>query len=962
MATAQMGAVLKHIRNLVADHQRNEQSDQDLLHALVTRNDQRAFETVLRRYGPMVLRVCRRVLGHEQDAEDAFQATFLVLARQSASIRKRKSLASFLHGVAYSMANNARRAAARRRKHERQAIPVQPTDPALTVAWQEIQVLLDEEVERLPENLRGPFILCCLENRKASEVARLLALEEATIWKRLSRARKLLRERLARRGLSLMAALTAAAAATTRADATLSSRLISMTVKAATAAPALATGLVSPNVAALMKGASVTLFVHKFKIATIMLLATGLVATSLGALVRQALAARQELGAPAHDRVETSMPRENVKPTVAKEDNAKDAVVFSGRVLDPDGKRVADATLHLIVQSWRKKPLQVQTTSGSDGAFRLPVPVAESQAYTDDSPWKRTWIVAMAKGFGPAVSARGELASSSDLTLQLAKDDVPIQGRILDLEGKPIAGVTVRVDELSVPITGDLTPWLQALEANTQDSDPIESRFLERVLFHPQKHRAQPLFPSVVTDAKGCFQLNGVGRERVVRLTLEGPTIARSQVSVRTRPGKPIHTLMFANKPREGRLTYYGATFDHLAAPTRPIVGLVRDKDTGKPIAGIPIVSERFARMKAGGDSSVGTVTDKDGRYRLLGMPKGSGNAIKAAPAPGQPYLQSEREIEDTPGLEPITVDFDLQRGVLVKGRVLDQATGMPVFGNVQYLVFADNVRYKDVAGFTVEHYLETSPDGSFQLVALPGRGLLMARAWNDHYRAGVGSDKMQPWDGTHNFLLTVPFLGDPGGFHTVVEINPPENAESLSQDLFLDPGTMPHGRVVGPDGVPVASAHALGLTAYGTSRNWTRTPLPGADFTVWGLDAHEEREVVFVQEDKHWAGAVKVRGDTREPLIVKLEPWGVVSGRLVGPNGMPQPGVLLRIAAMMLPRRSFQTDKDGRFRIEGLAPGVEYTMEVMMNDQVAGRVFTNLTVNGGETKDLGDIQVKPKK
>jgi RNA polymerase sigma factor (sigma-70 family) len=428
MATAQLGAVLKHIRNLVADHQRNEQSDQDLLCALVTGNDQRAFEILLRRYGPMVLRVCRRVLGHEQDAEDVFQATFLVLARQAASIRKRKSLASWLHGVAYCMANNARRAAARRRKHERRAMPAQPIDPALTVAWQEIQVLLDEEVAHLPETLRGPFLLCCLENRKASEVAHQLGLEEGTIWKRLSRARKLLRERLARRGLSLVAALTAAAAAATRAEATLPSRLISMTVKAATAAPAVATGLVSPNIAALMKGATLTVIFNKFKIATTVLLATGLVATGLGALGRQALAARQQLGAPAHERVGTSPPRENVKPTVAKEDDAKDAVTFTGRVLDPDGMLVADAKLHLIVQDWRRKPLQVQTTSG---------------------PWRRSWIVAVAEGFGPAMSAPGELASSGDLTLRLAKDDVPIQGRILDLEGKPIAGVTVRVDELS---------------------------------------------------------------------------------------------------------------------------------------------------------------------------------------------------------------------------------------------------------------------------------------------------------------------------------------------------------------------------------------------------------------------------------------------------------------------------------------------------------------------------------
>src|SRR5262249_12852267 len=162
----------------------------------------------------------------------------------------------------------------------------------------------------------------------------------------------------------------------------------------------------------------------------------------------------------------------------------KDAVTFTGRVLDPDGKRVADAKLHLIVQDWRRKPLQLQTTSGSDGAFRLSTTAAGARAYTDDSPWRRSWIVAPGVGFGPGVKALGELASSSDLTLRLAKDDVPVQGRILDLEGKPIPGVTVRVEELSTPLAGDLTPWLQALEANTQDSDPIESRFLERVLLH----------------------------------------------------------------------------------------------------------------------------------------------------------------------------------------------------------------------------------------------------------------------------------------------------------------------------------------------------------------------------------------------------------------------------------------------------------------------------------------------
>src|SRR5262249_31100542 len=151
------------------------------------------------------------------------------------------------------------------------------------------------------------------------------------------------------------------------------------------------------------------------------------------------------------------------------------------------------------------------------------------------------------------------------------------------------------------------------------------------------------------------FELTGVGRERVVEVLLEGPTIARTSVSIRTRPGKTIVATMFARNPEGGKLTYYGATFDHAAAPTRPMLGTVRDKDTGKPLAGVAMQSHKFAGVNVSGDSSVHTVTDKDGRYRLVGMPKGVGNVIKAAPAPDQPFFQSIHEVEDSPGLEPVT-------------------------------------------------------------------------------------------------------------------------------------------------------------------------------------------------------------------------------------------------------------------------------------------------------------------
>jgi RNA polymerase sigma factor (sigma-70 family) len=956
MNKALLTPVVRHIRKLAGADPAAEASDAELLRRFVTDHEERAFAALLRRHGPLVWGVCWQVLHHREDAEDAFQASFLVLARQAGSIRRTEAVAGWLYRVAYRLAKKAGQGMAKRRARERQGDRREVSRPETEAAWRELQAVLHEELERLPEKYRAPFVVCCLEGKSGPDAARQLGWKVGTVTGRLTKARKLLQHRLARRGVLLSAVL--AAAAVSRAGAAVAAVALSEgTVQAALAFSGRGTkaGVVSARAAALAGGMARGLLAGKPKVATLTVLAAGLIVTALGVLGRQALAARAQPG----ESQQSEASGEKAGPAAqAGPDNADehDAVTFTGHVLDPHGKPVAGAKLHLVVQSWRRKPLHVQTPAGSDGAFRLSVTVAQARAYTEDSPWRRTWLVALAEGFGPAVSATDELASPGDLTLRLARDDVPIRGRILDLQGKPIGGVTVRVDELSMPAAGDLGPWLHALEANRQDADPVEARFLERVLL-PQ---VRPLFPSVRTDAEGRFQLKGIGRERIVRLTLDGPTIAHSQVSVRTRPGKPIHAGLSSDDPGEGRLTYYGATFDHVAAPSRPIIGVVRDKDTGKPLPGVRLLSDQFAGTNRGGDSRVRTVTDRHGRYRLVGLPKGRGNVIKAAPAAGQPYLQSEREVEDAPGLWPVTVNFDLTRGVVVKGRVLDQATGKPVFANVQYFVFADNLRSRNVAGLTVEHSLETGADGSFQLVALPGRGVLLARAWNDHYRAAVGADKMQPWDGTHNFLLTVPFLCDPGGFHRVVELNPSATAGSLRQDLVLDPGTMPHGRVLGPDGSPVSGARALGLTAYGSSRNWTRTPLKTADFTVWGLDPKEEREVVFVQPAKRLAAALRVRGDARAPLTVRLESWGVVSGRLVSPHGRPEPDVLLRFAGWKLPENSLRTDKAGRFRVAGLAPEVAYTLEAMRGDQVAARVFTNLTVKGGETKDLGDIKVKP--
>jgi RNA polymerase sigma factor (sigma-70 family) len=204
-------AILRQIRALAGASTTLERTDHELLQDFAAARDEAAFAALVRRYGPLVFSVCRHVLRHEQDAEDAFQATFLVLARKAASIHKKEAVGGWLHGVAYRTAMNARRAMTCRRKRDRRAAGRTPEGPVAEASLHELQAFLDAEVERLPHSYRAPFVLCCLEGRSKAEAARELGWKEGTVSSRLARARERLRQRLVRHGVTLSAALTAGA-------------------------------------------------------------------------------------------------------------------------------------------------------------------------------------------------------------------------------------------------------------------------------------------------------------------------------------------------------------------------------------------------------------------------------------------------------------------------------------------------------------------------------------------------------------------------------------------------------------------------------------------------------------------------------------------------------------------------------------------------------------------------------
>ncbi|HZT80962.1 MAG TPA: RNA polymerase sigma factor, partial [Gemmataceae bacterium] len=178
MPRGSLNSLVRHIRQLVGPSAEAGLTDAELLRRFVGERDETAFALLVERHGRLVRSVCRHLLANEEDVEDAFQATLLVLARKAAGIRKQRSVASWLYGVAYRTALKARTSHARRQKHERRAEVPSPRGPTSEAALRELQAILDEEVGRLPEKFRAPFVLCCLEGKSKGEASQELGWPE----------------------------------------------------------------------------------------------------------------------------------------------------------------------------------------------------------------------------------------------------------------------------------------------------------------------------------------------------------------------------------------------------------------------------------------------------------------------------------------------------------------------------------------------------------------------------------------------------------------------------------------------------------------------------------------------------------------------------------------------------------------------------------------------------------------
>ncbi len=264
-----MNPIVRHLRRAVVAR-RNGVPDSRLLETFCATRDEAAFEVLVKRHGPMVLGVCQRVLGNLHDAEDAFQAVFLVLANKAGSIARSDLLGNWLYGVAYRTALQARVRRGRRRARELQVkdMPHPTVSPDAPLDLHELHRVLDRELSKLADKYRVPIVLCDLEGRSRKQAAGQLQIPEGTLSSRLATGRQLLARRLGRQGLALSGAALLLVLTQQTAPAALRTALVAATVRAAalTAAGQSAAGLVSAQALALSQGALKTMLLHKLKL------------------------------------------------------------------------------------------------------------------------------------------------------------------------------------------------------------------------------------------------------------------------------------------------------------------------------------------------------------------------------------------------------------------------------------------------------------------------------------------------------------------------------------------------------------------------------------------------------------------------------------------------------------------------------------------------------------------------
>ena len=733
-----------------------------------------AFAALVERHGPMVLGVCRRLLSDSHLAEDAFQATFLVLARRAKSVRNRYSLGGWLHRVAHRIASRLSGPIERRKSRERPGAEEVAVEHPDHVERDELRTVIDQEIDRLVDAQRLPVVLCCLEGISHEEASQRLHWPLGTTKSRLARGRRKLQERLLRRGVGPSAAFAAAGTGLLgmEVSAAVPPALIEATAKAAAAVAAggAFTGVVPATLSVLVRAELSAMIATKLKLAV----AATLTAVGSAALIGYAIGAAPGLRSEVRPVVAAIARNVDEPKGQAEAPRLAAKLSASGTVVDSNGKPVARA--RVILREWSEFRIRgmtrqqtekivkgeeindtlMETKTDEAGRFQfqdVPAPAVPDVAEAGRSvyPWD---IVALAQGQGLAWVQLTPQHQRNPITLKLGPEGI-LRGRVVEPGGKPVLGAKVKV--VGVGPLGRLDVY-----GNRPDNE---------------LNLSWSTFPlRAIADRDGRFTVRGLPREKMVTLTVNEPR-HEMVYSLAATTDLPQPDVVLSTNPKETRMPIHTGEFTLTAkVADHVLTGRVIREADGKPAARAQLIHNGIAIQ-----------ADENGRYRIEGLVAGK-LELHASPdssdTDAAPVV-AQIEIPETP--TEIEHNVTLPRGLVVTGRVVDGTTGAGIEkALVDFSPKPEPGQTPTLFGFSKE----TGRDGRFQLVVPPGRGTIVLRT----FPAAFPKPERQ-------------FTGQPEDpkFSREVEGRGGQTIEVA--DFYLARGRVVVVRVVDPDGLPLANA-----------------------------------------------------------------------------------------------------------------------------------------------------------
>ena len=605
----------------------------------------------------------------------------------------------------------------------------------------------------------------------------------------------------------------------------------------------------------------------------------------------------------------------------------------SGTVLAQDGEPVEGAVVHVRHISWKKDgTLRVvdqerriaETMSASDGQFRLQLDNLDLGE--DDA----LYVTASTPGYGVVRELPDQLGDS--LALELAREQ-RIYGRILDTEGQPVVGANVRVVRRTLAKSGEaVSQWIENCDPKLVENLDIaiwddRARKLRFPGDAQQPPHVDVAGTQMTTDNQGRFEVGGFGEDELAVLVVSGAGIAKQLVSVVTREMEPLkaYPTTFEGTPNG---LHYGATFDLVAVPSQPIIGVIKS-DTGEPIVDAKVRINNFAYSLAHQYDFLTTRTDDEGNFRLDGAPRGGGHSIAVLPAEHEPYFETGLRLQKTTGSQAIQCEMVLPHCVWIEGKVTDDQ-GEPVHASVHYYPYRDNQHAERFANYDPritgsgpDEKTKTADDGSFRLKAIPGAGVIGTHVASDQANeclSDIPDELLESIGGSGMSKLYNSWSAK--WFHTLRDIEIPADAASVQYDLGVRRGLVRRVNIVDAAGKPIVGAQALGRV----SPSGLEAPLKTAYFDMIGLAPGDER-LVAVMDSASERGKVVTLAAEGGPIEIKLEPCAVVVGRFTDRDGNPEAGVTVSVSLVQKKdnwgRRlaGGETDAEGRFRVL-LPPG----------------------------------------